>query len=104
MSDISSIAEGAGTISLDKVHEVRIIEKDKKRTVTSYVWTSIGVAAGTFAIVVALAALLKDSCPYVYVHDGDGFIFLGETYGGEYRLVTPNNVNVVAWCEDYLYW
>lgn len=77
-----TIEEGTNTIPLNTVNEIHIIEKDSDKTVTSYVGSSIGVAAGALVIAAAIAAALKNSCPYIYVNDGENFIFLGETYGG----------------------
>jgi hypothetical protein len=37
---------------------------------------------GVFAIVLVIVLLTKSSCPYVYVYDGETYLFEGETFGG----------------------
>ncbi len=69
-------------IPLNDIDEIKIIEPDSGRTVASYVFTTVGVLAGVFAILLVIIALTKSSCPYVYVYDGEAYIFEGETFGG----------------------
>ena len=50
----------------------------------------INVAATTvavFAVAVVVVALTKSSCPFVYIKDGEEFVFTGELYPG---AITPN--------------
>lgn len=75
------------TIALKDIKEIRIIEKDTGRTAASYVFGTIGVAAGVFVVAIVIALLTKSSCPYVYVNDGEGYVFEGETFGG---AIAPN--------------
>ena len=70
------------SILLSDLQEIRIIEKNTGKTVASYVLTSIGIVASLYALLIIIVALTKSSCPYVYVDDGEGFIFEGETFGG----------------------
>jgi hypothetical protein len=69
-------------IPLNEINEIKIIEPDSGRTVASYIFTSVGVLVGAFAILLVIVALTKSSCPYVYVYDGEAYIFEGETFGG----------------------
>jgi hypothetical protein len=69
-------------IPLEDIKEIRIIEPDSGRTIASYVFTTVGVLVGVFAILLVIVALTKSSCPYVYVYDGETYIFEGETFGG----------------------
>jgi len=69
-------------IPLNEISEIKIIDPDSGRTVASYVFTTVGVLASVFAILLIIVALTKSSCPYVYVFDGETYVFEGETFGG----------------------
>lgn len=79
---LAFFAPGEVAIPLQDIQEIRIIDPNERKTVTSYVLSIVGGAVGTMILVVILAALLKSSCPYVYVNDGNSFIFEGEAYSG----------------------
>lgn len=74
-------------IALKDIQEIHIIEKATGKTAASYVFGAIGITAGVFVIVGVIALLTKSSCPYVYVNDGGGYVFEGETFGG---AIAPN--------------
>ncbi len=78
----TSLPLGPASIRLADINEVRIIDKDTRKNNTSAVFTTVGIAAFAFVLMLIIGELIKSSCPYVYVHDGNGFIFEGETYGG----------------------
>ena len=80
--DSELIAAGYQEIPLNQLNEIHIIDKDKGRTTTSYVLGTLGVIVGVVVIVGVIVALTKSSCPYVYVHDGESFVFAGEVFGG----------------------
>ena len=42
----------------------------------------IGVTTGVLAVFTLIALLTKSSCPYVYVHNGEDFVFEGEIFSG----------------------
>lgn len=84
---VNELDTASTTIALKDIKEIRIIEKDTGRTAASYVFGTIGVAAGVFVVVLVIALLTKSSCPYVYVNDGEGYVFEGETFGG---AIAPN--------------
>jgi len=42
----------------------------------------VGAAAAVVAVVAIIVALTKESCPFVYVDDGEGWRLVGEAYAG----------------------
>lgn len=75
-------AIGKYTLPLDKVEKIEVIEKDRKRTTSSYVIGAIGYTLGAVAVVGIIALATKSSCPFVSAYDGSNFSLQGEIYGG----------------------
>jgi hypothetical protein len=78
---------GFAEIPFSSIKSIKIIEKDNGKTTASYVFGGLGIVFGVMVIVTIISALLKSSCPYVYVFDGESFVFEGETFGG---AIAPN--------------
>jgi hypothetical protein len=78
----NTAALGQYTLQLDKVEKIEVIEKDKKRTTSSYVIGAIGYTLGAVAVVGIIALATKSSCPFVSAYDGTDFSLQGEIYGG----------------------
>jgi hypothetical protein len=53
-----------------------------------------GIVLGSFALLLIIVALTKSSCPFVYVDNGEAFVFQGELY--------PGNIVKNAQKTDYL--
>lgn len=77
-NDISFIELGETSIPLSTIHEIRVINQDAGKTLLAFV----GTALLMFILITIIVFLTKSSCPYVYVHDGEDFAFVGETFGG----------------------
>lgn len=73
-----------GMIKIDSkyINKIEVIERNSGKTIMSYVLGGIGILAGVYVLVGIIVLLTKSSCPYIYVYDGEGFAFQGETYGG----------------------
>ena len=78
------------TIDISKISSIALVDKNTGRTVANIV---IGVIGAT-ALLLALAAALKGSCPFIYTYDGQDYIFNGELY--------PGNIIKNAQRPDYL--
>lgn len=76
------LQQGYAAIPLTEIIELRIIDKNNGETVASHIIGTLGVAAGVVVFLLIIALLTKSSCPYVYVNNGEAFIFAGETFGG----------------------
>ena len=77
-----SLSAGIFKIPLTDINEIKIIDADYGREIASVIGVSLVAAVGVFIIIFIIVLLTKSSCPYVYVHDGDSYVFTGETFGG----------------------
>lgn len=78
----ASAMVGNYTLSLNKIEKIEVIEKDRKRTTSSYVIGAVGYTLAAFAVVMVIAIATKSSCPFVSAYDGQQFTLQGEIYGG----------------------
>ncbi|XOV94941.1 MAG: hypothetical protein ACFHWX_09570 [Bacteroidota bacterium] len=60
------------------IYEIRIINPDILKSIALVV----GTVATIYLTLVIIILLTKSSCPYLYTHDGEGFVFEGELFGG----------------------
>ncbi len=77
-------------IPINEIQKIGIVNNDGGMT---FINAALGTI-GAFALLLALVALLKSSCPFVYVSNGQEFVFSGELY--------PGNIIKNAQQTDYL--
>ena len=78
------------TIPFSEINSISVNDKNTGRSVVNIVMGTIGVIAGIFIIILAT----KSSCPFIYVKNGEEYIFTGELYPG---ILTANQQR-----DDYL--
>lgn len=78
----ASINAGQVTINLNEIQKIEVIEKDRKRTTSSYVIGALGYTVGALAVVAIIVAATKSSCPFVSAYTNNEFALQGEIYGG----------------------
>ncbi len=78
----SPLAKGSYTLALDQIQKIEVIEKDKKRTTSSYVIGALGYTIGAIAVVAIIIAATKSSCPFISAYTNNEFVLQGEIYGG----------------------
>lgn len=71
------------TIPFSEIESISINDKNTGRSIANVVVGTIGVIAVIFIIILAT----KSSCPFIYVKNGDEFVFTGELYPG---ILTAN--------------
>lgn len=69
---------GPVDIPINSIEKISVINEDVGRNIL----TVLEGAAGFFVILLVIVALTKSSCPFVYAHDGQSFVFEGEIFGG----------------------
>jgi len=63
---------------ISDINEIRILDRNTGKEIAVYALVGIGA----LAVAAAITAATKSSCPYVYVDNGETFVFQGEIYGG----------------------
>jgi hypothetical protein len=82
---INEYSKGAGdaiAIPISSIKRIDVVEPDEGRTIASHVLGGAGLALGALSLLVIIVLLTKSSCPFVYAHQGNGYQFVGEAYGG----------------------
>ena len=78
------------TIPFSEITSISVNDKNTGRSVANVVLGTVGVIAAIFIIVL----LTKSSCPFIYVNNGEEYVFTGELYPG---VLTANQQR-----DDYL--
>jgi hypothetical protein len=79
----ADFGQGKVELPITAFHQVRIVKADEVRSLIIGVIISVTVLSLAFGGVWWGIETLKDtSCPYVYVFDGENYIFQGEIYSG----------------------
>lgn len=77
-----ALINGNQSIPLSAIQEIKIINPDTGKSIMVFIGVLVGSSLLIFIILAIIVALTKSSCPYIYTHDGEGFVFEGEIYGG----------------------
>ncbi len=72
------LSSGHVEFPISDINEIRILDRNTGKEIAVYVLVGIGA----LAVAAAITAATKSSCPYVYVYNGENFVFEGEIYGG----------------------
>lgn len=78
------------TIPFSEINSISVNDKNSGRSIANAFLGTIGVIAGIFIIILAT----KSSCPFIYVKNGEEYVFTGELYPG---IITANQQR-----DDYL--
>lgn len=70
------------TISIDDIERLDVYDPQVGTTIATYTFAAIGAVGLVIGIIILIALLTKSSCPFVYIHDGEKYVFQGETFGG----------------------
>lgn len=78
----SETGKGRISIQTKDIKKIEVYDKDNGATVASWIFGSLGVGIGAFAVLLVIVALTKSSCPFVYSFDGTDFLLSGEIFSG----------------------
>ncbi|WP_299162464.1 hypothetical protein [uncultured Eudoraea sp.] len=71
------------SIPFSEIYTISVNDKNNGRTAANIAVGTIGV----IAVIGIIAALTKSSCPFIYINNGEEFVFTGELYPG---ILTAN--------------
>ena len=80
--NFTKLPDNKVSIDLKDIKRLDIIEKDTGRNIASYIFSIIGISSAVFALIFIIILLTKSSCPFIYVKEGQSFIYKGELFGG----------------------
>lgn len=69
-------------IKLTDITRLDVVERDSGKTIASHVLAGVGIYIGTLAFILIIVLLTKSSCPFIYIKNGNEYVFKGELYGG----------------------
>jgi len=70
------------TFSITSIEKVDIYDPDTGATTSSHIFGGLGILVGVLALVTIIVMLTKSSCPFVYVNNGNEYVFAGEIFSG----------------------
>lgn len=70
------------TFSFEDVRSIQIYKRDGAATDGSLIVGLIGIPLLLFGLLMLIIILTKSSCPFIYVFDGEKYVFQGEIYSG----------------------
>lgn len=79
---MTSPAPDKAKLNYNEVQSIVIYDMAVGAVVGSWVLSSALIATGASAIFLGILLLLKSSCPFIYVHDGQDYLLAGEIYSG----------------------
>ena len=82
ITEYSEAENGRISIPAGAIERIEIYDKDKGATAASWAFSSLGIAAGAFGVLLVIIALTKSSCPFIYAYDGNDYQFSGEIFSG----------------------
>ena len=70
------------SIPVSSISKAEVYDKDTATTTGSWILGGLGIAAGVYLILAILVLIFKQSCPFIYIHDGNDYRFAGEIFSG----------------------
>lgn len=69
-------------IPLASIEKVEVYDPDTGATTASHIFGGLGIVAAGILVIGIIILLTKSSCPFVYVNNGNEYVFAGEIFGG----------------------
>jgi hypothetical protein len=82
VNELSQRADTIASIPVKAVEKIEIYDPATGATTASWIFGTLGTIALGAAIVTILVALIKESCPFIYINDDSSSTFIGEIYSG----------------------
>ncbi len=66
----------------NSVRSIQVYDSADLATIGSFVLGFVGITSAIFGTLLIIAILTKSSCPFIYVNDGEKYVFQGEIFSG----------------------
>jgi hypothetical protein len=70
------------TIPMASIEKMEVYDPDTGATTASFVFGGLAITAAAAVLFVIIILLTKSSCPFVYVDNGEEYVFTGEIFSG----------------------
>lgn len=81
-TEMITFHSGQASIPVNAITSADVFDKATGTTIAAWTFGAMGALAGAAAVVTGITLLVKESCPFVYVHNGAGYSFTGEIFSG----------------------
>ena len=70
------------SVPVSAIEKIEIYDKDTATTTGTWILGGLGVAAGIYLAMAIIVLIFKESCPFIYMYDGESYRFAGEIFSG----------------------
>ena len=70
------------SVPVSAIEKIEIYDRDTATTVGTWILGGLGVAAAIYLLMAIIVLIFKESCPFVYMYDGESYRFAGEIFSG----------------------
>lgn len=82
ITELTDLGNYTVSFPFEAVRSIQIYDKDNGATAGSWIFGALGVTAGVIGLLALIVALAKESCPFIYLYDGEKYVFQGEIFSG----------------------
>jgi hypothetical protein len=83
VEELVDLGDNKVSIPAASISKVEIYDKDTATTTGSWVLGALWAWPQAFILILAILALIfKESCPFIYTHNGENYQFAGEIFSG----------------------
>jgi hypothetical protein len=82
VEELIELGNNKVSVPTASISKVEIYDNDTATTTGSWVLGALGIAAGAFLIFAVIVIIFKQSCPFIYTHNGNDYQFAGEIFSG----------------------
>lgn len=82
VDEFADLGNNRISVPVSSIEKIEIYDKDTATTTGTWILAGLGVAAGIYLLMAIIVLIFKESCPFVYMYDGESYRFAGEIFSG----------------------
>jgi hypothetical protein len=82
ITELADLGNSNVSFPFEAVKSIQVYDNDIGATAGSWIFGALGGTAGVIGLIALIVALTKESCPFIYLYDGDRYVFQGEIFSG----------------------